>query len=93
MSLLINARKRPASDLIRLVETGGLSFRGGQKHYLYRAVDQHGQVIDILLRNKRDRASAEAFFRRVLNRTRVPPHMVVSDHHQPYIEAVADTAL
>jgi len=59
-------------------------FRGRQKRYLYRAVDQHGQVIDILLRDKRDRASAAAFFRRTLDRTGVPPHMVVSDHHQPY---------
>jgi transposase-like protein len=36
-------------------------FRGGQKRSLYRAGDQHGQVVDILLRDKRDRASAEAF--------------------------------
>jgi hypothetical protein len=51
--------------------------------------DQHRQVVDILLRDKRDRASAEAFFRRALNRTGRPPHTVVSDHHQPYTKAVA----
>ena len=39
-------------------------FRGKQKLYLYRAVDEHGQVSDVLLRDKRDRASAEAFFAR-----------------------------
>ena len=38
-------------------------FRGTQKLYVYRAVDEYGQVIDVLLRDKRDRASAEAFFR------------------------------
>jgi putative transposase len=38
-------------------------FRGGQKLYLYRAVDEYGQVIDVLLRDNRNRASAEAFFR------------------------------
>jgi transposase-like protein len=64
-------------------------FRGKQKRYLYRAVDQHGQVIDILLRDKRDRASAEAFFRRTLNRTGMTPHTIISDHHQPYIKVVA----
>ena len=53
--------------------------------------DQHGQVIDILLREKRDRASAEAFFRRTLSRVDRPPHTIVSDHHQPYIKAVATT--
>ena len=33
-------------------------FRGRQKLYLYRAVDEHGQVIDVLLRDKRNRTSA-----------------------------------
>ena len=66
-------------------------FRGKQKRYLYRAVDQHGQVVDVLLRDKRDRASAEAFFRRTLDRTGITPHTIVSDHHQPYIKAVATT--
>jgi transposase-like protein len=66
-------------------------FRGGQKRYLYRAIDQHGQVVDILLRDKRDRASAEAFFRRALSRVDMTPHTIVSDHHQPYIKAVANT--
>jgi IS6 family transposase len=66
-------------------------FRGGQKRYLYRAVDQHGQVVDILLRDKRDRTSAEAFFRRALSRTGTSPHTVISDYHQPYIKAVTNT--
>jgi putative transposase len=37
-------------------------FRGQRKLYLYRAADEHGQIIDVLLRDKRDRAGAEAFF-------------------------------
>ena len=41
-------------------------FRGKHKLYLYRASDEHGQVIDRLLRDKRDRVSAEAFFRRAV---------------------------
>lgn len=64
-------------------------FRGKQKRYLYRAVDQHGQVMDILLRDKRDRASAVAFFRRALSRAGMIPHTIVSDHHQPYTKVVA----
>ena len=64
-------------------------FRGQQKLYLYRAVDQHGQVIDVLQRDKRDRASAEAFFRQALARTDVTPNTVITDHHQPYVKAVA----
>jgi putative transposase len=67
-------------------------FRGKEKRYLYRAIDQHGQVVDVLLREKRDRASAEAFFRRALRQTGVVPKRVVSDHHQPYVKAIAATA-
>jgi putative transposase len=64
-------------------------FWGKQKLYLYRAVDEHGQVIDVLVRDKRDRASAEAFFRQAVVRTEVTPAAVITDHHQPYVKAVA----
>ena len=64
-------------------------FRGKQKLYLYRAVDKHGQVIDVLLHDKRDRASAKAFFRQALTRTEVTPRAVITDYHQPYVKAVA----
>ena len=46
----------------------------------------------MLLREKRDRASAQAFFRRALRQTGVVPKRVVSDHHQPYVKAIAATA-
>ena len=39
----------------------------GQWHYLYRAVDQHGQTIDFLLRRDRGIAAAQAFFRKALH--------------------------
>src|SRR4029453_10980478 len=64
-------------------------FRGKRKLYLYRAVDEHGQVIDVLLRDKRDRARAEAFFRQALARTDVTPKAIITDHHQPYVKAAA----
>ena len=41
----------------------------GVQHYLWRAVDQHGAVIDILVQPKRDRVAAIRFFRKLLNRT------------------------
>jgi len=43
------------------------------------------------VRDKRDRARAIAFFRRALCRTGRSPHTIVSDHHRPYIKAVATT--
>jgi transposase-like protein len=62
--------------------------RGEEKRYLYRAIDEHGQVLDVLFRDHRDTASAEAFFRRTLRRTGAAPKTVISDHHQPYVQAV-----
>jgi putative transposase len=53
-------------------------FRGKRKLYLYRAVDEAGQVIDVLLRDKRDRASAEAFFRQALARTQMTPKAIIT---------------
>jgi len=45
--------------------------------------------MEVRLRDKRDRASAAAFFRQALTRTDVPPSAVLPDHHQPYVKAVA----
>jgi putative transposase len=61
---------------------------GQEKRYLYRAIDEHGQVLDVLFREHRDTVSAEAFFRRTLCTVGTAPTIVVSDHHQPYIQAV-----
>jgi IS6 family transposase len=44
----------------------------GQWTYLYRAIDQHGQVIDVLLSPRRDLASARRFFTRALRTGTVP---------------------
>ncbi len=51
------------------------------------AVDELGPGIDVLLCDKRDRASAEGFFRQTQARTEVTPKAVITDHHQPYVKA------
>ncbi len=49
----------------------------GQQHYLWRAVDQDGDVIDILLQPRCDRRAAERFFRKLLKgQGGVPRRMV-----------------
>jgi DDE domain len=63
-------------------------FRGKDKWYLYRAVDEHGQVVDVLLREHRDTASAKAFFEQELGRSGQAPSTIITDHHQPYIKAI-----
>jgi transposase-like protein len=44
----------------------------GRWTYLYRAMDHHGQVIDVLLSAKRDLAAARRFFARALRAGTVP---------------------
>jgi transposase-like protein len=49
----------------------------GTWHYLYRGVDQDGQVLDCSLSRTRDLAAAVAFFRRAIGSTgRTPEHVV-----------------
>ena len=51
----------------------------GVWRYVYRAVDQHGQVIDVLLSPRRDAAAARRFFTRALRMLKVIPSEVVTD--------------
>jgi len=56
--------------------------------YLYRAVDESGQVVDVLLREKRDLESAKAFFEQAIKRRGVVPGEVITDKHRAYLRAV-----
>ena len=51
----------------------------GVWRYVYRAVDQHGQVIDILVSKRRDAAAARRFFTRAMATLKVTPTEVVTD--------------
>jgi transposase-like protein len=51
----------------------------GVWRYVYRAVDQQGQVIDVLLCARRDAAAARRFFTRALRMLKVIPSEVVTD--------------
>jgi IS6 family transposase len=56
----------------------------GVWRYIYRAVDQHGQVIDVLVSIRRDTAAARRFFRRALRTLKVKPSEVVTDAAATY---------
>jgi transposase-like protein len=51
----------------------------GVIHYLWRAVDQNGTVVDILVQARRDRAAAEPFFRHLLRSSHTVPQ-ITSQH-------------
>ena len=55
----------------------------GQWVYLYRAIDQRGQVIDVLASQKRDLAATHRFFARALNAARRPTE-VTTDRAPAY---------
>ena len=51
---------------------------------LWRAVDQNGEVIDILLQPRRDRHAAARFLRKLLKRSGRVPHRLVTDRLGSY---------
>ena len=52
--------------------------------YLWRAVDQDGQTIDILFQRKRDSEAATGFFRK-LRRKAPTPRFIITDNFRSYI--------
>src|SRR6266536_584598 len=60
----------------------------GKWHYLYRGVDEEGQVLDCWLSRTRDLAAAEAFFRRIIRSTGCVPEHVVTDKASFYPSAI-----
>ncbi|MFE3866051.1 IS6 family transposase [Streptomyces goshikiensis] len=56
----------------------------GVRKYLWRAVDADGNVLDILVQNRRDKAEARRFFRRLLTTTGQVPGVIVTDKLKSY---------
>jgi len=56
----------------------------GTWRYLFRAIDQFGQVIDVLLSPRRDIAAARRFFAQAIDRTRISPVEITTDRYRIY---------
>ncbi|QFU74434.1 IS6 family transposase [Halioglobus maricola] len=56
----------------------------GKQHYLWRAVDQDGEVVDVYLQSKQDGAAAKRFFRRLLRNYGGEPRKIVTDKLRSY---------
>ncbi len=56
----------------------------GQRQYLWRAVDQNGDVIDILVQSRRDRRAGKRFFRKLLKGQGSVPRRLVTDKLRSY---------
>ncbi len=51
----------------------------GKTHYLWRAVDQEGNVLDILVQSHRNKAAAKKFFRKLLKGCEYVPRVLITD--------------
>jgi putative transposase len=56
----------------------------GVQYYLWRAVDQDGEIIDVFLQRRRDGKAAKRFFKRLLKTHREEPRMIVTDKLKSY---------
>ena len=61
----------------------------GEPYLLWRAVDEHGAELDVLVQKRRDKAAAKRFFRKVL-RSNPVPRKIVTDQLRSYPAAKAD---
>jgi len=56
----------------------------GKQHYLWRAVDQDGEVVDVFLQVRRDGTAAKRFFKRLLKSHGGEPRKIVTDKLRSY---------
>jgi putative transposase len=58
--------------------------RRGKKHSVWRAVDQDGNVLDILVQSRRHKKAAKRFFRNLLKRSQYVPRVIITDKLKGY---------
>jgi putative transposase len=61
------------------------------RHYLWRAVNQEGHVLDILVQHRRDKKAAKRFFRKLLKRLTYVPQVIITDQLKSYGAALRDS--
>jgi putative transposase len=62
----------------------------GNRHYLWRAVDQEGNILDILVQPRRDKQAVKTFFRKLLKRLTYVPRVIVTDRLKSYHAAMRE---
>src|SRR5438270_11372538 len=79
-------RRRPKPDDVWHLDEVYLKING-VLHYLWRAVDQNGVVLDILVQPRRNRFAAIRFFRKLLRATARRPRVIITDKLRSYAAA------
>src|SRR6266851_8966887 len=62
----------------------------GRLHYLWRAVDQDGDVLDTMVQRKKDKKAAKKFFRKLLKGLQYVPRLIITDKLKSYGAAKAE---
>ena len=62
----------------------------GMKHWLWRAVDQTGIVLDVLVQRRRDTQAAKRLLRKLLKKQMRPPRVMITDKLATYRAAKRD---
>lgn len=65
----------------------------GKKHWLWRAVDQFGCVLDVLVQRRRDRYAAQRLMRKLLKKCGRAPRVLITDKLKSYAAANKDMGL
>jgi putative transposase len=65
----------------------------GEQHWLWRAVDQNGFVLDALVQRRRDSRSAQRLMRKLLKSAVTPPRVMITDRLRSYGAARAKMSL
>src|SRR3954468_20815736 len=63
---------------------------GGQKHWLWRAVDQDGVVLDVLVQKRRDKQAAKRLLRKLLKKQGRVPRVMITDKLASYSAAKSE---
>jgi putative transposase len=71
-------------DVEELMAERGVLTIHGQRQYLWRAVDQDGRVLDILLQRRRDKAAVKTFFRKLLKGLSYVLRVIITDKLASY---------
>jgi putative transposase len=75
--------RRPRPGDTWHLDEGCLTIRS-ERHYLWRAVDQDGHVLDILVQRRRDKKAAKKFFRKLLKGLSYVPRVIITDKLKSY---------
>jgi putative transposase len=78
----LRRRRPPCGDKWHLDEV--FLTINGKRSYLWRAVDQHGNVLDILVQSRRNKKAAKRFFHKLLKGLQCVPRVIITDKLKSY---------